>query len=253
MSDRRKRQRKETNFEAMQRVQRDNAHHRLSNIRLVAAVESGVKGVAFEHKATWPSSEGAACWHCCHPFDWPPVGMPVRHNTLRDNLVLRGNFCSLNCCKTHMRTEGRPRRDSEFLLEMLALRTIRYLRLGGEPIPRHMVIRAAPPRTALKMFGGFMTIDEFRANILTVEPIALLEPCKKVTWEGVVSAIRGVTVQNGVVESAVKQQQRQQQQRDSSPDRSHSKPNPIPAVAQIPPRVPKNRCKTLDRFVKKRK
>ena len=246
-SRRKRKRRRETNFEAAQRIQRDNMRHRLSHVRMVAAVDSGTANLSFTNGVTWPTSCDTACWHCCHTFKWPPVGMPVKHYPATDHLVLQGTFCSLNCCKAHMRAEQGPTRQSDMLLEMLALRIKKQLRLAGEDIPRHMCIRPSPPRTALGMFGGFMTIEEFRGNVLTVERVASMEPFKKVTWEGVKAAVRGVTVQHGAIEQAFKQQQRQQPAQNPE-----STTAPAPAPIKIPPRVPKHRHRTLDCFVKKR-
>ena len=246
---RRRKRRRETNVEAAQRIQRDNMRHRLSHIRMVAAVDSGTANLTFGPGGSWPSSCDTACWHCCHPFGWPPVGMPVKHSPLTDHLVLQGTFCSLNCCKAHMRAEQAPSRQSEMLLEMLAMRVKQKLRLAGEEVPRHMCIRPSPPRTALRMFGGFMTIEEFRDNVLTVERVASMEPFKTVTWDGVKAAVRGVTVQHGAIEQACKQQQHQRQRAGlSQPEQM----TPDPAPIKIPPRAPKHRHRTLDNLVKKR-
>lgn len=95
------------------------------------------------------------CHHCCHPFDGLPVGMPVTYNERKNKMVLRGVYCSVRCCLG----ANRELRDVRALVRPM---WIRYMakRLYGLPMKDR--VRAAPPRRCLRMFGGCLTVEEFR-------------------------------------------------------------------------------------------
>lgn len=93
------------------------------------------------------------CFWCCHPFDHRPVGLPVRHVERKERFFLEGVFCSWAC----VNAENRSRAD---------FRMVQRSGMIYELARRWHGVRAtrtAPPRLALKMFGGPMTIEEFRS------------------------------------------------------------------------------------------
>lgn len=100
----------------------------------------------------WPANTSIACYWCCHRFDNPPVGIPVSYN--HDEFEVFGCFCSLECAaafnfKSNDSVDEVWERNN--LINLLARRL---------HIPH--VIKPAPDRMALKMFGGFLDIDSFR-------------------------------------------------------------------------------------------
>lgn len=257
---RKRKERKETNYEAAMRVQRDNAAHRLANVQMVAAVEAGLDNISFEGGRKWATGTSSVCWHCCHPFDNPPLGMPARYDPLTDHVVLRGCFCTLDCCKAHMKDDprGGPDRQSLWLLELVAMRLRAKMRASGRSIPEgasYRGVRCAPPRTALKMFGGFLDIAQFREGSHTIEAIDTLEPFKKVSWTGVQMAIRGVTMRNTHVGGSAAANAKVDPPRPSAPPAAASpsaSAPPAPAPVIVPKRVPKHTHKTLEHFLKKK-
>lgn len=104
----------------------------------------------------WPQDTSVACHWCCHAFSSQPVGLPISHANGR--FAVLGVFCSLECaCAHNFRTSDHMDEmwERNALINMMA-------RLGGRDRTRGSV-KPAPDRLALRMFGGHMSIDEFRA------------------------------------------------------------------------------------------
>ncbi len=102
----------------------------------------------------WPSSTTTWCWHCCHPFDGQPLPLPIRYDDRRDEFHVMGNFCSWSCMKT-FNSES----TSYMKTVISTVITLFHKRCTG--VLRG--IRAAPPRVSLQVFGGHLSIAEFRA------------------------------------------------------------------------------------------
>lgn len=101
--------------------------------------------------ATW-------CFWCCHPFDGSPIRTPVSIRRLRGRKVysVSNIYCSLPCLladapKTH------PPMLREFLRD-----------IGAPQAPM------APPRATLRVFGGVLSIEQFRS--LSARDIRVTEP-----------------------------------------------------------------------------
>ncbi len=101
-----------------------------------------------------PSSTNVACFWCCHGFEGRPVVLPVRDEG--EHLQVYGNFCCPECAMSYLFD---IRQDSHTRWEQLALLNRVYAEsVGG-------IIRPAPSRSVLKMFGGPMSIEEYRGVI----------------------------------------------------------------------------------------
>ena len=102
-----------------------------------------------------PNTEGLICWWCVHALpQLPCFHLPINYDYKLDRFYTRGNFCSWECMKAYaidMNTSHSGEIQS-FLALMRMKAFGRYERLC-----------AAPKRTALKIFGGTMTIEEFRS------------------------------------------------------------------------------------------
>jgi len=101
----------------------------------------------------WPMTTCLACYWCCHRFDTPPIGLPCKYTNGRFHVT--GCFCSLECAAAYnvMQLRDGLMEERMNLLNFLA-RDLGY----------HTVVKAAPPRQTLQMFGGNLSIDEFRAH-----------------------------------------------------------------------------------------
>lgn len=104
-------------------------------------------------ESAWPRSTLHACWWCCHPFDGPPFGLPLRH--AGGVFHCTGIFCSLECTLAYNRRErhGHEAADSANHVQLMALRMGRVA----------TSVRPAPDRCLLALFGGPLGVDEFRA------------------------------------------------------------------------------------------
>ena len=100
-----------------------------------------------------PNNTDIHCWWCCHQFDNPPCYATLNYDNMRDRFNIRGNFCSWNCSKSYIlsQSDTTKYRKCEYLSYL-------YLKLNR----RHKIIKCAPPREKLTMFGGTMNIEEFR-------------------------------------------------------------------------------------------
>jgi hypothetical protein len=104
----------------------------------------------------WPSSTLVHCYWCCHGFSTPPLGLPIRYLNGRFHVV--GCFCSLECASAY-NFDHMGRDSVDDCLMRHSLLNALSIKLGLAPI-----VRQAPDRLALQIFGGHMSIDEFRAH-----------------------------------------------------------------------------------------
>jgi hypothetical protein len=116
----------------------------------------------------WPEQppDGCACWHCVHTFDTTPI--PVVNDYYIDtNLYsVYGIFCSANCAKTYL-IEREP-----FLTSRRMLYFHHMLR---NVFDIHSAVKPAPPSIRLRLFGGDLTIQQFRTNFHIVR-VRLMKP-----------------------------------------------------------------------------
>lgn len=106
------------------------------------------------------------CWWCCHSFKTTRVMIPTRHDPRRDKWHLFGVFCSASCAKAYAHKEFKNG-DIGCRMELFTKLMKIYYKF---PLP----IVPAPPRQALKVFGGYLTIAQFRkANQSTISDVSL--------------------------------------------------------------------------------
>lgn len=104
-------------------------------------------------QGAWPLSSSGLCWHCCHAFRGPPLPMPIKHDDRLDIFHVTGTFCSWACMKAYnMDSRSYMRHVNATII------TLFHKRCTGNL--QH--IKPAPPRLALKAFGGALSIEEFR-------------------------------------------------------------------------------------------
>ena len=101
-----------------------------------------------------PTHSDAACFWCCHTFTHRPVILPIRDTG--EHLLVTGNFCSPECSASYLFD---IRQDSHTRWEQFALLHRVYSELC------HGTIYPAPARSVLKLFGGALSIQEYRALI----------------------------------------------------------------------------------------
>lgn len=130
-----------------------NAHASgAANMRLIKLLTE------FEEKSKvgeWPLSTSVHCYWCCHRFGNTPFGLPIKYAHERYHVT--GCFCSLECAAAY----NFATRDSlDECLHRYSLINSLACRIG---LGLGRVVRPAPCRLALDIFGGHMSIDDFRA------------------------------------------------------------------------------------------
>lgn len=95
------------------------------------------------------------CWWCCHPWEGQEVHLPIKYDDRTKKFTTIGHFCSFECAKAWGMDNGGSRWGE--ILEYLAL----YRRhSAGKYVPTS----PAPKRQTLKIFGGPLSIEEFRRS-----------------------------------------------------------------------------------------
>jgi hypothetical protein len=107
-----------------------------------------------EETKTIPERVDIACFWCCHRFDTQPIILPVRDQG--EYIQVMGNYCSPECAMAYLFD---MHQDSYARWEQLSLLNRLYGQAVGGPI------KPAPPRQILKMFGGPMSIEEYRGLV----------------------------------------------------------------------------------------
>lgn len=132
-----------------------NPHHATTGTRLctVRGNRKHVRVAGEADSGDWPCSTDQWCWYCCHPFETAPLPMPLKYDNRLDMFHVMGTFCSWPCIKAY---NG----DSVSYMKSVIANyiTLFHRRCTG----RLRGIRSAPPRQALQVFGGSMSIHQFR-------------------------------------------------------------------------------------------
>ena len=111
------------------------------------------------------------CWWCCHKIpNNIYLNMPYNYNKYKNEYTTYGKFCSWECMKGYCMNENDYNKNHRLtLISMMYYDVNKYNRL----------IVPAPPRQCLKMFGGDMTIEEFRKNneviVMNMPPLIKIE------------------------------------------------------------------------------
>ena len=105
---------------------------------------------------TWPDKTNISCWWCCHKFDNVPCSLPYKYK--KDKFHVKGVFCSFNCAASYNFSL-----NDDNIYERYSLLNLMYKKLYYR---KFIKINLAPPRESLKLFGGYLSIEEFRNNCL---------------------------------------------------------------------------------------
>ena len=108
----------------------------------------------YNDRKTIPDKSDAACFWCCHIFTNRPVVLPTRDTG--EYLQVTGNYCSPECAAAYLFD---MRQDSHTRWEQLSLLYRVYNQACNGKI------NPAPSRSILKLFGGNLSIQEYRGLI----------------------------------------------------------------------------------------
>lgn len=95
----------------------------------------------------WPDRTTLLCWHCAQPFDTPPIPKPVGFDEKLRRWRVQGCYCTWACAAAACVST----QQTSFLTSL-------HQQVCGSS----RFIRPAPPKYLLQVFGGMMTIDEYR-------------------------------------------------------------------------------------------
>jgi len=93
------------------------------------------------------------CYWCCHAFETTPIGIPVKYKNNKFNVY--GCFCSLECASAYNID------NTKYFDEIWERQSL--LNFLSRQIGYKTFIKPAPSRLSLNIFGGQMSIEEFRS------------------------------------------------------------------------------------------
>ena len=100
-------------------------------------------------------SQGTACFWCCHPFAWKPSVLAISYDAYEMMYACEGHFCSPECALASLYAEPNLSDVTRWTRHALLADLYRTLYTTRDLIP-------APARATLRMFGGPLSIDQFR-------------------------------------------------------------------------------------------
>ena len=143
----------------------------------------------FIQNESWLHSTNICCWWCCHTFDTVPIGIPIKYNLKTNNFIVNGIFCTFGCMIAYnnvnklssivlikflyskltgcCNVSNKPQ-YKEYLETTLDLSIfggnleLKNSYITGLVVIANDKIQQAPPQCSLKIFGGQLTINEFR-------------------------------------------------------------------------------------------
>jgi hypothetical protein len=122
---------------------------------------------------SWPSHTDINCWNCCHGFGSVPISIPRSTEIINTKTYyeIYGVFCSLNCAKKFLLEKDTH--DKQQLLMQLNDLCVGVFGMTPEEV---FNAKESPPRIFLKMFGGHLDIDEYRAKSLNTRTLLVTPP-----------------------------------------------------------------------------
>jgi hypothetical protein len=107
------------------------------------------------NKEIYPSKTNIYCWWCCHPFGNTPISLPIRYKKNKYDVMV---YFVVIIVHVHI--------IMYFLVVNVQKETLFYIKMYREIYKENVIIKPSPPKEILNIFGGVMTIDEYRKNLL---------------------------------------------------------------------------------------
>jgi len=108
----------------------------------------------YYHSNNNENKNNSCCFWCCHDINNTVYGMPFNYDTINDTFYVLGSFCSLQCANAYnfsINCGSDKVWEINSWIQMIAKR-YGYLN----------IVRPAPSKYLLKMFGGNLSIEDFR-------------------------------------------------------------------------------------------
>lgn len=100
-----------------------------------------------------PKKTDICCWWDANQFETPPISAPMSYNSNDDSFCGHGCFCGFPCALAWL--QDHPARQKYIPL-------LRFMRQKQSDVLVTDPLLPAPPRELLKMFGGSLSIEQFR-------------------------------------------------------------------------------------------
>jgi hypothetical protein len=111
-----------------------------------------IHDVLVEFRDKWPNNTDIHCWNCAHSFTCTPIGIPIRFDKATKTFNLNGIFCGFPCMLRYCHDMNFY---NKYKLHIIHLYMVLTSKKFDTMLP-------APSKTVLKMFGGFLNIEEYR-------------------------------------------------------------------------------------------
>ena len=103
-------------------------------------------------------TNGKICWNCCHDFLDIIVGLPIKY--INNVFYTYGNFCSLECACRYC--FDNLNNDISEIYSIINLYNMIVYKNNNK-------VKCAPHKLTLNIFGGPLTIEEYRKSFNTTE------------------------------------------------------------------------------------
>ena len=111
----------------------------------------------------WKESTDSHCWWCSHSFTTVPVGLPNKYCSKQKKFYLYGCFCSFNCAHSY-NLDIKDYKIWERYSLLNYIKKIIYKNIDNSP----KQIISAPPKEVLKVYGGELSIEEYRNSAISI-------------------------------------------------------------------------------------
>lgn len=113
----------------------------------------------------------SVCWNCCHSIKDTCISQPLKYEN--GVFTTTGNFCSYPCVSRYIIDGNEP---TEVIFSKLSTLNLYVNIMCGT---KGVTISPAPPRLVLDIFGGTISIDEYRLRHTNYLTTAIIEPIVK--------------------------------------------------------------------------
>ncbi len=145
----------------------------------------------YQNNFNFANNTNSCCFWCCHTINSKVYGMPYNYDSINDTYFILGSFCSLQCANAYNFSINC---GSDKVWEINS-----WIQMIAKRCGFINIIRPAPSRYLLKMFGGNLTIDEFREShinndktyILNIPPMIAINATTEILNTSYLNKISG--------------------------------------------------------------
>lgn len=114
----------------------------------------GYEKEEYDIKMNTTNLSNSVCWNCCHCINNEVLSQPIKYENNVFTTV--GNFCSYPCISRYIIDSNE---SSENIFNKLSTLNLYY---NIKNNTKSKSVTPAPSKLVLKMFGGYMDIEEYR-------------------------------------------------------------------------------------------